>query len=657
MKTLQDLRQNIKEADRKSIVVSHGRFNPPTKGHGKLIDTVLKHARGREHRIYLSQSQDSKTNPLSYNEKIKYARLMFPQANIVKDNSVKHIFDVIEKLEKEGYDNVVLVFGGDRAKEFEKAIKKFPPKMEWKIVSSGERNPSSRGVAGVSSSKMREAAKNKNYRRFKLGLPKGFPERAAMEMFNAVRKGLNLKPATFYKAGDVKVVEDFYSNARHFTPDGYMITQIMDEEKKSTTMAEPILRKRNQGRALSLEGKKSGTGTPHNVSRRSGIEGARWGWNPPHHQIKKTRYEAKRDPDWYTRSVGGKEDEWFHYDTSQTRKLLFRIGNKTRKRDLDVASGLRTEDVVESLNSNGAYVYYTVAKPVKEKLYQWMKDNDIPNPVPKDSLHCTVAYGDSVDPNYHFSEFTLSNEIVVADRKTYRLEVFGDALVIAFRNHELNKRNSFFNLLGLRSKFTTYIPHITVSYGFNGSIPLKNINIPDFDIVLDREHMVDPDPDWTSKVEENLDDPMQDPEEGPGSFKPKSKLVPWATSAAYGEGKEEDPSQSKSQEKSEFPPKTPTFGFTGAEELEPFFKPTWDTKLNKGMRFRESGDGKYFPTNNPTRKVVPGNGDDFDKQRHGGFHDYQYPTENVEWLDKVKDHLKKKFGKGWVKKLKSQVWE
>ncbi len=73
------------------IIVSFGRFNPPTKGHEENIEAISKLAKGKPFKIYASQSEDPKKNPLDYEEKIKFMRKMFPQygRNIILDRSVK----------------------------------------------------------------------------------------------------------------------------------------------------------------------------------------------------------------------------------------------------------------------------------------------------------------------------------------------------------------------------------------------------------------------------------------------------------------------------------------------------------------------------------------------------------------------------------------
>ena len=54
-----------------------GRMNPPTIGHGKLLDKLAAVAGRAQYRIYLSQSNDKKDNPLTYSDKVKFARKMF----------------------------------------------------------------------------------------------------------------------------------------------------------------------------------------------------------------------------------------------------------------------------------------------------------------------------------------------------------------------------------------------------------------------------------------------------------------------------------------------------------------------------------------------------------------------------------------------------
>jgi len=180
-----------------------GRFNPPTTGHEKLLDKLAKTARSKDYFIFTSQSSDPKKNPLDYQTKVKFMRKMFPKhaRNIIMDKSIKMVLNAVMHIQSKGYKNLVMVVGSDRVQEFETMLKKYNGvdsrhgKYEFdtiKVVSAGERDPDSDDVSGMSASKQRENAKNNDFRKFSMGLPKGTSDSLAKDLFNAVRKGMNL---------------------------------------------------------------------------------------------------------------------------------------------------------------------------------------------------------------------------------------------------------------------------------------------------------------------------------------------------------------------------------------------------------------------------------------------------------------------------------
>jgi hypothetical protein len=185
------------------IVLTFGRFQPPTIGHEKLVNKIVALASSNNYRIFTSQSNDAKKNPLSYEDKIKFLRKMFPKAgrNIIEDTSIKTIFDALVKLDKQGFTKAIVVVGSDRVEEFQRMLHKYNGsegkhgKFNFKdgiiIESSGERDPDDEGVSGMSASKMRAAASENNLELFTRGLPKDFKE--AVDLFNAIRVGMGLK--------------------------------------------------------------------------------------------------------------------------------------------------------------------------------------------------------------------------------------------------------------------------------------------------------------------------------------------------------------------------------------------------------------------------------------------------------------------------------
>lgn len=191
--------------NKKVAVVAFGRMNPPTSGHEKLILKVLSVARSENATpfIFVSHTQDVKKNPLTSKQKVKYLRLGVPAASkhIVYDPNVKTIFNAIYSLSQQGYKDIILVAGDDRVTEFKKTLTpylKHPDEKKsldvdsLKVVSAGKRDPDADGVEGMSASKMREAAAANNFKLFKTGVASGLSEKFAKEMFDALRKAMNI---------------------------------------------------------------------------------------------------------------------------------------------------------------------------------------------------------------------------------------------------------------------------------------------------------------------------------------------------------------------------------------------------------------------------------------------------------------------------------
>src|SRR5210317_1453409 len=106
----------LSEAPAATAVMAFGRMNPPTIGHAKLVDK-LSSLPGDPY-IFLSQSQKPKTDPLSFQDKLRYAKFFFPNVTI-GNPQVKTIIQALQKLNELGYDNLIYVAGSDRVPAFE----------------------------------------------------------------------------------------------------------------------------------------------------------------------------------------------------------------------------------------------------------------------------------------------------------------------------------------------------------------------------------------------------------------------------------------------------------------------------------------------------------------------------------------------------------
>jgi nicotinic acid mononucleotide adenylyltransferase len=181
---------------KKHVAFAFGRFNPPTIGHKKLIDTVVDAADGGDFYIFTSQSQDPDKNPLDYQTKVSFLKKLFPsiQDKIVYDMTIKNVLQAADKLKANGYTDATFVCGSDRIPEFTKLLNtwngmdKTPRFGTLNIVSSGEREDGAEGVEGVSASMAREFVKNNDFESFKGTVPNN--PQLAKELFDTVKQGM-----------------------------------------------------------------------------------------------------------------------------------------------------------------------------------------------------------------------------------------------------------------------------------------------------------------------------------------------------------------------------------------------------------------------------------------------------------------------------------
>ena len=180
------------------ITLVFGRFNPPTVGHEKLLDSASTIAAGGELRIYPSRSYDPKKNPLEPDEKVNMMKKMFPDHadNIINDEDVTTIFDALKLADKEGYSDVQIVVGSDRVSEFDSLAQKYNGKLyefdEIETISAGERDSEGEGVEGMSASKMRQAATEDDFESFRKGMPTSLDDKTVKQLMNTVRKRMKV---------------------------------------------------------------------------------------------------------------------------------------------------------------------------------------------------------------------------------------------------------------------------------------------------------------------------------------------------------------------------------------------------------------------------------------------------------------------------------
>jgi len=235
-KEIDDLSINeAPEYSKGTMVLAFGRFNPPTIGHEKLLRKVSQTPGDFKH-VYLSKSNDPKSNPLTVTQKIKYMRSMFPthrtMFRIPKSNM---ILDIATEIFNDGFSNINFIAGSDRVQEFKTILNKynnvksrhgFYNFKNIKVTSAGERDPDAEGATGMSASKMRKAVAQGDMKSFERGLPRGFTDikglfrDVAVGMRVSFKKslaantnnhfGYSYKPVASLEAFEKKQLRDLY---------------------------------------------------------------------------------------------------------------------------------------------------------------------------------------------------------------------------------------------------------------------------------------------------------------------------------------------------------------------------------------------------------------------------------------------------------------
>ena len=234
------------EKTRGTLTIAFGRFNPPTTGHEKLLDTVASSSDDGDYVIVPSRSQDKKKNPLDADQKIAVMRSMFPNHSekIVNDPQNRTIFDVLKKAHNDGYTNVRMVVGADRQKEFDKLTNNYNglkydfEKME--VRSAGDRAPNGDGIEGMSASKQRKYAAENDFENFLKGVPTAMNKKMAKDLFNNIRTGMNIKEG--WSLWEIAPLFDWKNLREHFV--GKKIFQVGDlVENLNTGLVGKIIRR------------------------------------------------------------------------------------------------------------------------------------------------------------------------------------------------------------------------------------------------------------------------------------------------------------------------------------------------------------------------------------------------------------------------------
>ena len=212
MKSFFDLKEQTIPG--KTVVFTFGRFQPPTRGHQLVFDTVKNHADkiGAEHRIYFSRTDPSvlttskesfakkteraQQNPLSPDVKHRILKTLFPSHNFVSNPEVKTALHVLKHLSDDGVEHAIFV-GDTEREELANQMQKyaghpdFPNVKKVSFVKSGDRDPDSDGNEGISGTKARAAAIAGDHDAFHAMMPEGTDKDTSKKIMGMISHSVN----------------------------------------------------------------------------------------------------------------------------------------------------------------------------------------------------------------------------------------------------------------------------------------------------------------------------------------------------------------------------------------------------------------------------------------------------------------------------------
>ena len=113
-----------------------------------------------------------------------------------------------------------MVAGSDRVLEFKKLIKTYNGKDYnfdvVEVISAGSRDPDAEGVSGASGTKMREFARNNDYKSFKQNLMTGTRENVAMKLFKDLKKQMGVNESMAPEDESMRMIRENYHNNEIF---------------------------------------------------------------------------------------------------------------------------------------------------------------------------------------------------------------------------------------------------------------------------------------------------------------------------------------------------------------------------------------------------------------------------------------------------------
>jgi len=153
-----------------TLVMTLGRFNPPTIGHQWLFKQMASMAAKEKGTAlaFTTHTQDKKRNPLSYDRKCHWIRKILPRGVRLVTTNARNMQEILKEVSEKNFNRLILLVGDDRKEAFS-WIDKYKHDFninKVEIVSAGARSGSS-ALQNASATKMRQSVIDGDFEAFK----------------------------------------------------------------------------------------------------------------------------------------------------------------------------------------------------------------------------------------------------------------------------------------------------------------------------------------------------------------------------------------------------------------------------------------------------------------------------------------------------------
>jgi 2'-5' RNA ligase len=126
---------------------------------------------------------------------------------------------------------------------------------------------------------------------------------------------------------------------------------------------------------------------------------------------------------------------------------------------------------------DGIYVALRFDEETKQQVRDFLKNNNIPNPINVDKLHTTLLYSKKNVPNLKVrGQLDPALELEPKNFEIFPTQNNKNALVLKLHNDDIVKRHQEFLNMGGTSDYPEFKPHVTLSYDVGDEFSIDSLS-------------------------------------------------------------------------------------------------------------------------------------------------------------------------------------